>query len=82
MNDDPHYCRAYGGSCLILPCGAWYKERLFPKILEPQNHQALLIDPTTKEPFPMKLMGDFRSTDPIFKGCYGDSFLYSDVDLG
>ena len=27
-------------------------------------------------------MGDFRSTDPIFKGCYGDSFLYSDVDLG
>ena len=25
MNDDPHYCRAYGGSCLILPCGAQYK---------------------------------------------------------
>ena len=30
----------------------------------------------------MKLVGDFRSMDPIFKGCYGDSFLYSDVDLG
>ena len=27
-------------------------------------------------------MGDFRSMDPIFKGCYGDLFLYSDVDLG
>ena len=27
----------------------------------------------------MKLVGDFRSMDPIFKGC---SFLYSDVDLG
>ena len=27
-------------------------------------------------------MGDFRSMDPIFKGCYGDSFLYSNVDLG
>ena len=26
--------------------------------------------------------GRFRSTDPIFKGCYGDSFLYSDMDLG
>ena len=26
MNDDPHYCRAYSGSCLILPCGAQYKE--------------------------------------------------------
>ena len=30
----------------------------------------------------MELVGDFRSTDPIFKGCYGDFFLYSDVDLG
>ena len=30
----------------------------------------------------MELMGDFRSTDPIFKGCYGNSFLYSDMDLG
>ena len=27
-------------------------------------------------------MGDFRSMDPIFKGCYGDSFLYPDTDLG
>ena len=26
----------------------------------------------------MKLVRDFRSTDPIFKGCYGDLFLYSD----
>ena len=30
----------------------------------------------------MELVGDFRSTDPIFKGCYGDLLLYSDVDLG
>ena len=30
----------------------------------------------------MELVGDFRSMDPIFKGCYGDSFLYTDVDLG
>ena len=30
----------------------------------------------------MELVGDFRSTDPIFKGCYGNSFLYSDMDLG
>ena len=30
----------------------------------------------------MALVRDFRSTDPIFKGCYGDSFLYTDVDLG
>ena len=26
MNDDPHLRREYGGSCLILPCGAQYKE--------------------------------------------------------
>ena len=82
MNDNPCYRRAYGGSCLILPRGAQYKERLFPEILEPQNHWAPLIDPATKEPFPIKLMGDFRSMDRIFKGCYGDSFLYSDMDLG
>ena len=30
----------------------------------------------------MDLVGDFRSMDPIFKGCYGDSFLYNDMDLG
>ena len=59
-----------------------YKERLFPEILKLQNHQAPLTDPITKEPFPMELVGDFRSTDTIFKGCYGNSFLYSDVDLG
>ena len=82
MNDDPCYCRAYGRSCLILPCRAQYKERLFPEILKPRNHQAPLTDPVIKEPFLMELMGDFRSTDPIFKGCYGNSFLYSNVDLG
>ena len=82
MNDNSCYCRAYGRSHLILPRGAQYKERLFPEILELQNHQAPLIDPITKKPFPMKLVGDFRSMDPIFKGCYGDSLLYSDADLG
>ena len=30
----------------------------------------------------MELVRDFRSTDPIFKRCYGDSFLYTDMDLG
>ena len=80
MNDNPHHRREYGRSHLILPCGAQYKEQLFPKILELQNHWAPLTDPITKEPFPMELVGDFRSTDPIFKGCYGNSFLYSNVE--
>ena len=48
MNDDPHYHRAYGGSHLILPCGAQYKEQLFPEILEPQNHWVPLTDPITQ----------------------------------
>ena len=82
MNDDPCHCREYGGSHLILPRGVQYKEQLFPKILEPWNHGAPLTDPITKEPFPMELVRDFRSTDPIFKGCYVNSFLYSDMDLG
>ena len=82
INDDPNQHREYSRSCLILPCRAQYKERLFPKILEPWNHKELVMDSTTKEPFPMELVGEFRSTDPIFKGCYGDSLLYTDVDLG
>ena len=82
MNDNPNKHREYAGSRLILPCGAQYKERLFPEILELWNHWEPLMDSTTKEPFPMELVGDFRSTDPFFKGCYGNSFLYSNVDLG
>ena len=82
MNDDPNQCREYSRSQLILPFRAQYKEQLFPEILEPQNHWGPLIDSTNKEPFPMELVGDFRSTDPIFKGCYGDSLLYTDIELG
>ena len=30
---------------------------------------------------PMGVVGDFRAMDPIFKGCYRDSLLYSEDDL-
>ena len=33
------------------------------------------------EPCPLEVVGDFRAMDPIFKGCYGDSLLYSKADL-
>ena len=82
MNDDPNQHREYAGSCLILPCGAQYKERLFPEILELWNYQEPQTNSATKESLPMELVGDFRSMDPIFKGCYSDSFLYTDMDLG
>ena len=39
------------------------------------------MDSSTKEPFPTELVGDFQVADPIFKGCYRDSLLYSDVEL-
>ena len=39
MNDNPRYCRAYGGSRLILPRGAQYKEQLFPQ--DPQATEPL-----------------------------------------
>ena len=81
VNDDPKQFKKYSGSHLILPCGAQYNDRLFPMILEPQNHWELLIDSMVKEPFPMELVGDFWAADLIFKGCYGDSLLYSDVEL-
>ena len=81
MNTDPKQLKKYSGSHLILPHGAQYNDQLFPMILEPWNHWEPLEDPLTKEPFPMELVGDFWAADPIFKGCYGDSLLYSDVEL-
>ena len=50
-------------------------------ILKPWNHQDPLIDSMMNKPFPMELVGDFQAAEPIFKGCYGDSLLYSDVEL-
>ena len=69
-NDDPKQHTQYIGSCLILPCGVQYNNQLYPSILEPWNHCGLLIDPTMGEPCLLEVMGDFRATDPIFKGCY------------
>ena len=80
-NSDPKLRTQYVGNCLILPRRVQYNDWLYPSILEWWNHCSLLIDPTTGEPCPQEVVGDFRATDPIFKGCYGDSLLYSDADL-
>ena len=80
-NDEPKEHTKYAGSHLILPHRAQYNDRLFPAILEPWNHHSLLIDPTMGKPYPMEMVGNFKAMDPIFKGCYGDSLLYSDADL-
>ena len=76
MNADPKQHKKHSRSHLILPHGAQYKKRLFPKIFKLWNHWEPLMDSTIKEPFPMELVAD-----PIFKECYGDSFLYSYVEL-
>ena len=80
-NTDPQQRTKYRGSRLIVPHGVQYDDHLFPAILEPQNHRGPLIDPVTGETCPMEVVGDFRAMDPIFKGSYGDSFLYSEDDL-
>ena len=80
-NDDSKEHSNYAGSCLILPRRAQYNDWLFPSILEPQNHHGLLIDSAMGELYLMEMVGDFRAADPIFKGCYGDSLLYSNADL-
>ena len=80
-NDDPKLRTQYVGSRLILPRGVQYNDRPYPSILELRNHHALLIDPAMGEPCPPKVVGDFKATDPIFKGCYRDSLLYSEADL-
>ena len=80
-NNDPKQRTKYVGSRLILPCGTQYDDWLYSTILELWNHQGPLIDPATGEPYLMEVVGDFRAMDPIFKGCYRDSLLYSDDDL-
>ena len=80
-NNDPKEHTSYVGSCLILPHRVQYNDWLFPAILEPHNHSGLLIDPATGEPYPMEMVGNFKAADPIFKGCYRDSLLYSNADL-
>ena len=79
-NDEPKECTNYAGSHLILPHWAQYNDQLFPTILKPWNHHSLLIDSVMREPYPMEMVGDFWAVDPIFKGCYRDSLLYSDAD--
>ena len=80
-NDDPKEHSNYARSCLILPRGAQYNDRLFPSILKPRNHHGPLIDSAMEEPYLIEMVGNFRAADLIFKGCYRDSLLYSDADL-
>ena len=55
---DPVCQKTYEGSHLIIPHGAQYRT-LFPEIVIPHNHQGLLIDHNTEEPYPMAATGDF-----------------------
>ena len=80
-NNDPKQRTQYVRSRLILPLGAQYNDWLYPSILEPRNHCGPLIDPVMGEPCPLEVVGDFRAADSIFKGCYGDSLLYSEAYL-
>ena len=80
-NTDPQQHTKYAGSHLIIPRGVQYDNCLFPTIVELWNHYGPLMDPVTGETCLMEVVGDFRATDPIFKGSYVDSFLYSEDDL-
>ena len=79
-NDDPKLRIQYIRSRLILPRWVQYNNWLYPSILEQQNHCGPLIDPAMGESCPLEVVGDFKATDPIFKGCYVDSLLYSKAD--
>ena len=78
---DPKQRTKYAGSHLIIPRRAQYNDHLYPAILELQNHRGPLIDPIMGKPCPMEVVGNFKATDPIFKGSYRDSLLYSKDDL-
>ena len=49
-NDELKEHTNYAGSHIILPHGAQYNNRLFPVILEPQNHHGPLIDSAMGSP--------------------------------
>ena len=70
----------FKGSCLIIPCGAQYKN-FFPEIMAPHNHQKPLKDPKTSLLFPMKAVGDFCLMDKHFPGIAGDSLMFCEADL-
>ena len=66
----------YHRSCLVIPRGVQYS-CLLPKITMPHNHQALLVELRTGDPFPLVPVGDFQLEDTIFPGMQGDSLLYN-----
>ena len=67
-NDDPKEWTNYVRSCLILPHGVQYNDRLFLTILEPWNHHSPLIDPTIGEPYPMEWLAILRPRIQSLKG--------------
>ena len=70
----------YHESHLVIPWGAQYSH-LLPKITMLHNHQVLLIDLHSREPFPMVPVGDFQLVDKIFPGMPRDSLLFNSDNL-
>ena len=65
-----------GGSRFLLPHGAQYNENLLPRLIRPQNHRSLLVDPIMAQPSPLFKVGSFTMQDPLFPGTAGDSYIY------
>ena len=70
----------YNGSHLIVPCSAQYKT-LFPEITMLCNHWGLLINHSSRKPYPMVFIGDFSLVDKIFPGSPMDSLLFNGEEL-
>ena len=64
-----------GGSRFLLPHGAQYNENPFPRLIRPQNHRSLLVDPVTAQPYPLVEVGSFMMQDPLFPSVAGDSYV-------
>ena len=65
-----------GGSRFLLPRGAQYDDNPLPRLIRPQNHRSLLVDPVMAQPYPMVEVGSFTMQDPLFPGTMGDSYIY------
>ena len=69
------------GSCLLVPWDAQYNEDGLPKVTKLHNHHSPLINPKSKEAYPMYDVGNFTLDDTLFPRVPRDSFLY-DGDVG
>ena len=77
VNWDPTERKHTKGGHLLIPRGAQFGPKLFPKIVVPRNHAGPLFDLATRQDAPLRTVGSFRPMDGIFPSFPGDLELFT-----